>query len=237
MLRLLICILLSLSLSVGWASAETSSSAVSRSSTGSVSTSGSSSSGNAPISSGFTQSSPLDGRRVISQSADPSYILSANDFIQIMVYQEDDLSTITRISSEGVISFPLIGNVKVGGMTVAKATDTIRSMLMDGYIRDPQVSVTLVEYAKRRFSVLGQVQRPGSYEMPQQEKVTLLQAIALAGGYTRIADPGKVTVKRLNGEKKETVFNLNAKAMANDTGATQFIVAPDDTITVGESIF
>jgi protein involved in polysaccharide export with SLBB domain len=180
--------------------------------------------------------SEQDGRHFITESTDPSYVLKANDYIQIVIFQEDDLNTITRISPEGEISFPLIGHVKLGGLTVQDASDKIRSMLMDGYIRDPKVSLTVTEFASRRFFVLGEVQRPGSFEMPQEESVSLLQAIAIAGGYTKIADPGRVTVKRLQ-DGKEMVYKLNAKAMARDSDAKQFYVQPDDTITVAESLF
>jgi polysaccharide export outer membrane protein len=177
-----------------------------------------------------------DGRHYSSQSTDPSYVLQGKDSVQIVIFQEDELNTITRVSPEGMITFPLIGQVHVGGLTVAEASSKIRAMLMDGYIRNPQVSMTVTEFALRRFSVLGEVQRPGTYEMPQQESVNLLQALALAGGYTKLADPGKITVKRVDGGK-ETVYRLNAKAMARDPATRQFYVQPDDTITVAQSLF
>ena len=171
----------------------------------------------------------------ITQSADPSYILKPNDYVQIVVFQEDDLTTSTRISPQGNVTLPLIGTVKVGGSTVANSVALIRKMLMDGYIRDPQVAIHIIEFAKRRFSVLGEVQKPGSFEMPQQEQVTLLEAIAQAGGYTNIADPGKVNVRRtING--KESIFIVNAKKMAINS-SQQFYVQPGDVITVAESLF
>lgn len=172
----------------------------------------------------------------VTQSADPNYILQPNDFIQIAVFQEDDLNTATRISKSGSVDLPLIGTVQIGYATVAKATADIRAKLMDGYIRDPQVSLTVIEFAKRRYSVLGEVRSPGTYEMPQQEAVSLLEAISNAGGYTKIADPGKVTVRRRVGGK-EQVYQLNAKAMARDSNVKPFVVEPGDTITVAESIF
>lgn len=177
-----------------------------------------------------------DRLMAITQSADPSYVLSPNDFIQIAVFQEDDLNTATRISKSGTIDFPLIGTIQLGGITVAKSTALIRAKLMDGYIRDPQVSVTVIEFAKRRYTVMGEVQHPGTYEMPQQEGVTLLQAISNAGGYSKIADKGKVTVKRVV-DGKEQVYQLNAKTMAQDSNVKQFTIEPGDTITVAESLF
>jgi len=171
----------------------------------------------------------------VTQSADPSYVLQPKDYIQITVYQEDNLTTVTRISAAGQITFPLIGQIQLGGLTVAQANQKIRSMLMDGYIRDPKVSLTVTYFATRTFTVLGQVQKPGAYEMPQQESVTLLQAIGLAGGFTNLAQPGNITVKRLE-KGKEVLYKLDAKKMQT-SDAKQFYIAPDDTITVAESLF
>jgi protein involved in polysaccharide export with SLBB domain len=72
--------------------------------------------------------------------------------------------------------------------------------------------------------------------MPEREKVTLLDAIAMAGGYTRIADPSKVTLKRKEGGK-ETIIRLNAKTMAKDVRNASFEILPGDVITIGESLF
>jgi polysaccharide export outer membrane protein len=95
------------------------------------------------------------------------------------------------------------------------------------------VNVTLVGYAKRRFTVLGQVGRPGTFEMPEGSPggIDLLEAIAMAGGYTRIAAPERTSVRR--GDK---VFRVDGKRVARG-GAENFMVQPGDTITVGESIF
>jgi polysaccharide export outer membrane protein len=167
----------------------------------------------------------------ITQSADPGYILKPNDYVQIVVFQEDDLTTSTRISPQGNVTLPLIGTVKVGGSTVANSVALIRKMLMDGYIRDPQVAIHIIEFAKRRFSVLGEVQKPGSFEMPQQEQVTLLDAIALAGGYTPVGNATAVGVRR-NVNGKDEIFTLNAKEMAEDPAHQPYYLQPGDVVTV-----
>jgi polysaccharide export outer membrane protein len=84
--------------------------------------------------------------------------------------------------------------------------------------------------------VLGQVQRPGAYELPDRDALTLIQAIGLAGGYTRIADPGRITLKRAE-DGKETVLHLDARKMAGGSTESAFDVHAGDIITVGESIF
>ena len=91
----------------------------------------------------------------------------------------------------------------------------------------------LIGYAKRRFTVLGQVNRPGSYEMPEGSPggIDVLEAVAIAGGYTRIAAPERISVKR-----RDQILRVDAKRLAHDSGQN-FRIQPGDTITVGESIF
>src|SRR5436853_199537 len=83
----------------------------------------------------------------------------------------------------GTVTLPLIGQVKIGGKTIDEAAGQITAIFDDGYLVNPQVSLTIVEYGKRRFTVLGQVQRPGTYEMPSEDAVNLMQAISIAGGF------------------------------------------------------
>lgn len=169
-------------------------------------------------------------------SSPATYVLTPNDVIEMRVYQEDDLLTKARIAQDGTVTIPLIGVVQIGGKTVEEATRLIRDLFDKDYLVNPQVTLTVVEYAKRRFTVLGQVQKPGAYEIPGEEKVTLLQAIAMAGGYTRLANPSRITVSRtVNGQKTTVV--LDGKALALDTSLKPFFVMPDDIITVAERIF
>lgn len=165
-----------------------------------------------------------------------SYVLAPNDVVEIKVFQEDDLESKLRVSPKGTITFPLIGVVAVGGRTPQEAAALIRDALARDFLVNPQVSLTVADYGKRRFTVLGQVQRAGSYDIPEREKLTLLDAIAMAGGYTRIADPSRVTLRRKNGGK-ESVLRLNAKAMARDGTVDPFEIQPGDVITIGESLF
>jgi polysaccharide biosynthesis/export protein len=165
-----------------------------------------------------------------------TYMLSPNDVIQVKVYQEDDLETKMRIAKDGTASFPLIGVIQIGGKTVEQATALIRDLLDKDFLVNPQVTLTVVEYAKRRFTVLGQVQKPGAYEIPNEESVTLLQAIAMAGGYTRLANPGRITISRTIGVQKTTLM-VDGRAMASDSTMKSFVVYPEDTITVAERVF
>lgn len=169
-------------------------------------------------------------------SPESNYLLAANDLIKLSVFQENDLETTVRISKDGTVTFPLIGVVKVAGKTPQSAAKLVRDLLAKDYLVNPQVNLTVMEYSKRRFIVLGQVQRPGAFDMPDRDSVTLLQAIGMAGGYTRIADPSRITVKR-NRNGQDGLFKLNAKRMASGDAGGEFEILPGDVITVGESLF
>ena len=106
-------------------------------------------------------------------AASASYVLSPNDAVQIDVFQEDDLRTTAVISKDGTINFPLLNSVKIGGMTQSQARDLITEKLRADFLVNPQVSFAVVRFASKRFTVLGQVNRPGSFELPAQESIDL----------------------------------------------------------------
>jgi len=178
---------------------------------------------------------PCQTPKTAEMPDDGNYILAPNDLIQVKVFQEDDLLSTLRVSRDNTVTFPLIGIVKIGGRSPQEAARVIQDALAKDYLVNPQVTLTVIQYSKRHFTVLGQVQKPGAYDIPDREQMTLLQAIGTAGGYTRIADPSKITLKR-SVDGKESVIKLDAKRMANENGST-FEILPGDVITVGESIF
>jgi protein involved in polysaccharide export with SLBB domain len=171
-----------------------------------------------------------------SSSTLDNYILSPNDIILVKVFEDPDLDSQHRISQDGTINFPLIGVVQISGRTVTQAANTIRERLLKGYLRNPQVRVNVIEYASRRITILGQVGRPGSYLLPNEEHVDLLEAIAMAGGFTRLADEGRVLVRR-NVNGVETILKVNVHAETKNSSSQLFEVQPDDKITVRERIF
>lgn len=169
---------------------------------------------------------------------DQNYRLAPNDLLDFRVFQEPELDAVVRVSGDGTASFALIGPVPIGGRTIAESIELIKARYRDGYLKNPQLSITVRSYAKKLFTILGQVQKPGSYDMQGTSQITLLQAIGMAGGYTRIADPANVTVKRLAGpDSGERVQKLNAKRMARGEDKTTFYIQPGDVISVGESLF
>ena len=170
-------------------------------------------------------------------SAPAGYILGPTDQVAIEVFGEDDLRTSGRLNPEGNLSVPLLGSIHLAGLTLTQAVSKLTELYSRDYLVNPKINVTLLGYARRRVSILGQVNRPGIVEMPEdsQEGIDLLEAIALAGGYTRIASPERITVRRHNASGDQ-IFKVNAKRFTKGKGGS-FLVKPGDTITVGESIF
>ena len=165
-----------------------------------------------------------------------SHVLLPGELVQIKVFQEPDLDTSMRIPGDGHVTFPLIGEVALAGLSVQQATRVIHDRLQERFLVNPQVSIAVLEQAKRLFTVLGQVQRPGTYRFPEQQDLDLLQVIGTAGGYTRLADPGKIVVKRrIEGSQK--IIRLDGKRLARGENAGQFQIVSGDVITVGERLF
>src|SRR5215472_7692731 len=171
-------------------------------------------------------------------TAPVGYVLGPNDQVAVEVFGEDDLRTNGRLNAEGNLSLPLLGSIHLAGLTLTQAASKITELYGRDYLVSPKVNVMLLGYAKRRFSVLGQVNRPGSYELPDGSPggIDILEAVAMAGGYTRIAAPERVRVRRPMEGGGDQLFKVDAKRLARGEGKT-FLVRPGDTITVGESIF
>ena len=117
-----------------------------------------------------------------AQDKRPEYQLGAGDTIRIFVYQNPDLTLETRVNENGTITFPLIGNIKIGGMTVPSAEKAIANALRDGgFIKKPQVSIVVLQVRSNQVSVLGQVNRPGRFPL-ETLNIRVSEMIAIAGG-------------------------------------------------------
>src|SRR5881392_3392351 len=100
-------------------------------------------------------------------SAPAGYILTPNDLVAVEVFGEDDLKTQARLNGEGNLSLPLLGSVHLAGLSLTQATARLTELYGRDYLVNPKLNVTLVGYAARRFTILGQVNRPGDYAMPE----------------------------------------------------------------------
>jgi polysaccharide export outer membrane protein len=172
----------------------------------------------------------------LSAPTDSARALSPNDGISVTVYQEEELATRCIIDKNGMVMLPLLGQVKISGMTVAEAKELIRKLYDKDYLVNPQINLIVEHFAERRFSVLGEVQKAGNYDFPQNESVNLLEAIAMAGGYTRLGAPSKVDVDRVeNGIPKK--YHVDAGELAKNPKKKPFEILPNDVIYVGQRTF
>lgn len=151
------------------------------------------------------------------------YKLGAGDKVRIIVFGEDSLSGEFAVpGGNGVIAFPLIGDVTAGGLTVGQLQGQLEAKLKDGYLKDPHVSIEVLNY--RPFYILGEVTKPGEY--PYTNGLTVLNAVATANGFTYRADTRRVFIKRAN-EPLEREYPLTSMTP----------VAPGDTIRIKERFF
>jgi len=125
-------------------------------------------------------------------ATDSSYVLGANDVINISVYGEEDLSlSEVRIADSGIITFPLLGEVRAAGNTIRGFELALREgLIREEYLVDPRITITMVEY--RPFYIDGEVEKPGSY--PFQPGLTVRRAVSIVGGFTARAARSGITI-------------------------------------------
>ena len=165
------------------------------------------------------------------------YTLQASDLIRVQVYQEPDLLRNVRVSQEYTVTLPLIGTINLKGMTVREVGDLIQKLYDRDYLVDPQVSVMVLEYAARTVNVLGAVNKPGNVNFPLEQPLTLLDAIARAGGFSRLADRNKVRLTRQVAEDKTETHVIDANEIIEGHAKDTWQLQKNDVIYVPERIF
>jgi len=135
------------------------------------------------------------------------YILGPEDILDIKVYADDvkamDISV--RVSSPGVITLPLLGNVEAGGLTLKQLENRITRSLDKDYFVNPKVILDVKQFRARKISVLGQVKNPGEYDISGPKTITVVQAISLAGGLTKGAAANSTQVTRIEDDQEKVI--------------------------------
>src|SRR5688572_22622537 len=153
------------------------------------------------------------------------------DLVRITVFQSPELATEARISENGTLTFPLLGEVAIADLAPLEAGQLIAKRLRDGgFARDAQVNVTLLELRSRQVSVLGEVARPGPYPLEQAQQ-TLTELLARAGGITANGDDNVIVIMRRNGTTERIVVDVPAMYRTGDLSA-DVELAHGDTIFV-----
>jgi polysaccharide export outer membrane protein len=159
--------------------------------------------------------------------------LGSGDLVEVKVYEEADLSGPYRLSPEGSIDFPLCGKVPLSGKTAGQAADALKACLAKGYLKRPDVSVLIREYNSKKVFVFGEVQRPGTF--PFDADMSIIQAVTLAGGFTRSAAKNSISVTRvIDGQERKI------RVPVEDIGTGKernFQLQPGDIVFVPESFF
>lgn len=159
------------------------------------------------------------------------YVIGPGDVVRVTVFQNPDLTLETRVSESGSIAYPLIGTVRVGGLTPAAAADAIATRLREGkFINQPQVNVLVVTIRGNQVSVLGQVTRPGRYPI-EVTNTRVSDMLAMAGGITATGSDSLVIVGTRQGKPFRT--EIDVPGLFQSSGAVQdIVVAGGDVIYV-----
>ena len=167
------------------------------------------------------------------EEAQKASTLGAGDLLEVRVYQEPDLSGPFRVSPEGTIDYPLCGRITVKDLSSSASADAIRDCLAKGFIKKPQVTVLIREYTSKKIFIFGEVAKPGTF--PYEQNMNIIQAVTMAGGFTRTAQKNNISVTRVREgvEKKIRV----PVADIGEGREKNFDVQPGDIIFVPESLF
>ncbi|MEW6097419.1 MAG: polysaccharide biosynthesis/export family protein [bacterium] len=174
----------------------------------------------------ITQSEPL---------VEKDYTIGPLDVLEIFVIEDPDLRKTVTVAPDGKISFPLMGNVYVAGMTSTEVSEKIASFLSKDYLVNPHVTVSILQISSKKFSIVGEVERPGVF--PVNEGVNLLKAIALAGGFTKFADLRKVKILREKDGQCEIIQIDVNKIIKKGEIQQNITIQPEDIIIVPASLF
>ena len=185
--------------------------------------------------SGTTQAAPAAGSPENSPKSAPgvnadTYVIGAEDVISVFVWKEPDMSKTVPVRPDGMISLPLIGEVKASGNTPVQLQGVLAEA-MKKMISDPQVTVVVEKIGSLNFNIVGEVNRPGYF--PLTRRMTVLDAIAMAGGFKDFAKTKKIYVLRTgaNGVQERLPFNYK-DVIAGKNPQQNILLQPRDTIVV-----
>jgi len=191
--------------------------------------------------SGSEPSTPSAGSPAATQSAqnveasaakahDNSFVIGNDDVLAINVWKEPDVSRSIPVRSDGKISLPLVGEVQATGRTPLKLEEEIAARLKN-YIAEPEVTVIVQQINSQKFNILGMVNKPGSYVI--NNSATVLDAIALAGGFRDFAKQKSIYILRQDADGSQTRLPFNYKEVVKGKNSGQNIkLQPRDTIVV-----
>ena len=165
-----------------------------------------------------------------------SYKLRPMDLVKIQVFQEPELDRELRVSQDHTIVVPLIGIVNVRNRTVRETELLITELLQRDYLVNPQLNITVTEYSPRTINVLGAVNSPGSVLIPPEKEISLLDAIARSGGFSRLANRSHVSLTRPQSDGQSLNSTINADELVSGDSDNRIAVQDGDVIYVPERV-
>lgn len=171
------------------------------------------------------------------------YVIGSQDVVTVTVYDHVDLTGKFTVESDGTLTYPLIGRVKAAGLTLRDLEDALKKGLADGYIKNPQLSVSMDEYKSQRVFVMGEVRAPGAYQLTGD--MTIIEALAKAGGMTQSAAE-EVLIVRPNpnargagparaDDTEATVLHANIRELQSGSLSQNLALKDGDTIVVNKA--
>lgn len=159
------------------------------------------------------------------------YLVGPGDVLKIDVYDNEDLQTTVRVTNDGKIVMPLLGQLQVGGMKTSDVTDKITKLLADGYLINPQVNIFIEDFRSKKAVILGHVNKPGLIEL--RGTTTFLETVSQSGGFKEGAGD-TATIKRISADKPEVIV-VNIKSMVEGGDLSQNVSIHDgDTIYISK---
>lgn len=178
----------------------------------------------------------LQTARDLKNQSQANYKIQPGDLLEITVFKEIDMNRTVRVSGNGTITFPLAGNLKLSELSVPEAEALLAEKLSEFLVK-PQVTALIKEYGNKQIYVLGEVKKPGSIALPVERRLTVLEAITLAGGFTDLAAPDRTKVLRnAEGQNQNIPVEISRITKQGDKSADIFL-EPNDTVFVPQSFF
>jgi polysaccharide biosynthesis/export protein len=168
----------------------------------------------------------------VATTVEAEYRIGSQDLMDIAVFGQPDLARTVRVNSSGEISLPLVGTVVAVGLTAQQLERRIAAILGEKYLQNPQVSVFMKEFTTLRFTVEGAVQKPGVYPLTGQ--ITLLRALAVAGGQGQLSDLSEVMLFRITDKGERLTFKYDADKIRQGD-AVDPLLQNDDLVVVKRS--
>ena len=168
---------------------------------------------------------------------DTNYRLRAMDLLKVQIFDQPGLDREVRVSKDLTIVLPLIGRMDVQNRTVRDLERLVTQLYKADYLVNPQINITIVEYSPNTVNVFGAVNNPASIPIPPEKNFSLLDAIAKAGGFSRLANRNRISLTRIGPNGQAQNYLINADELMTGDTTNRWPLRDGDVITVAERMF